>query len=175
MILKMLFGPGRREMKDGVVRIGWIDNHLAVVSADRPPFVEPCFEVGVLDKRKCGAPRIFDDLNIVDQKFAGVEQPEAELIEGGGEIGSRGANCRATVGVCFPLGSQTLITRSPSFRFGVVRIRINQFKTRSSSIGEFWPTTAIVIMHLIHRIQLRVDQDDAFMPIVEPPCEITQD
>src|SRR5688572_31290917 len=101
MVMHVLGGTVRGKAKDTIRgTFGIADDGGLSMRAEEAPGGCAVFEISVLENLAFAAAGIFDDAEIVQQNFAGIEQAEDEFVPASGAaIGSSGGGI--TVGLPF--------------------------------------------------------------------------
>ena len=168
-------GAGGDEPHDMVGRVVRVDDHSAVAMvADRPPMRRIRLERAVLEHLSSGTAGILDHADVVQEDFAGLQQPEYEFVPPSIGPDGTGAGC-APIGDGLPLGVGCFVAGGPRFGHGIVGVGIAQLETGSAAVGKSRPTPPFVVVDFIGRIPQGILQHDTVADVRELPREIADD
>ena len=158
------FGGARgHEVQDVVGRVVGVCLHEAVAMiAQNAPGGEPCLEGAVLQQLDRGGIRRFDDLQVIEQTLAGVQEAELEFIP---HSWAEDAGGDDAIGVIAPARPGGFVTGSPSLGLGVIGPGVAEFEARSPAVGITGPAPSVKEMDLVGDIAGGIRQNDRIIVV----------
>ena len=131
--------------------IGINDDLTVTMIAEHAPMAVPTgrFKIAVLDQLLARAVGIANDGYIINQDFAGIEQPEAEFVP---KRGTEPLASHHAVGHRLPGASPAFVTICPGVGTVVVGAGVNQFKTRAAAVAPAIGIDANFVVHIARNV-----------------------